>query len=51
MDIEKIILSHAARYPLMRATDGDGEITIQGDFRDKVTAILNEMGYNAKRGN
>ena len=29
----------------------DGEITIQGDFRDKVTAILNEMGYNAKRGN
>ena len=29
----------------------DGEITIQGDFRDKVTAILNEMGYYAKRGN
>lgn len=29
----------------------DGEITIQGDFRDKVTAILNELGYNAKRGN
>ena len=29
----------------------DGEITIQGEFRDKVTAILNEMGYNAKRGN
>ena len=29
----------------------DGEITIQGDFRDKVTAILKEMGYNAKRGN
>ena len=29
----------------------DGEITIQGDFRDKVTAILGEMGYNAKRGN
>ena len=31
--------------------EGDGEITIQGDFRDKVTAILKEMGYNAKRGN
>ena len=28
-----------------------GEITIQGDQRDKVTAILNEMGYKAKRGN
>lgn len=29
----------------------DGEITIQGDFRDRVTSILGEMGYNAKRGN
>ena len=29
----------------------DGEITIQGDFRDRVTAILNDMGYKAKRGN
>lgn len=29
----------------------NGEITVQGDFRDKVTAILKEMGYNAKRGN
>ena len=29
----------------------DGEITIQGDQRDKVTALLKEMGYNAKRGN
>lgn len=29
----------------------DGEITIQGDFRDKVTALLREMGYKAKRGN
>ncbi len=29
----------------------DGEITVQGDFRDKVTAILVEMGYKAKRGN
>lgn len=29
----------------------DGEITIQGDFRDRVTAILKELGYNAKRGN
>ena len=29
----------------------DGEITIQGDLRAKVTALLKEMGYNAKRGN
>lgn len=29
----------------------DGEITIQGDLRDKVTALLQSMGYNAKRGN
>ena len=29
----------------------DGEITVQGDFRDKVTALLTQMGYNAKRGN
>lgn len=29
----------------------DGEITIQGDFRDKVVALLKEWGYNAKRGN
>lgn len=29
----------------------DGEITIQGDMRDKVTSLLQEMGYNAKRGN
>lgn len=29
----------------------DGEITIQGDFRERVTSILNEMGYKAKRGN
>lgn len=29
----------------------NGEITIQGDFRDKVTAMLKDMGYNAKRGN
>ena len=28
-----------------------GEITIQGDFRDRVTALLKEMGYKAKRGN
>lgn len=32
-------------------TAKDGEITIQGDQRDKVTAILNQMGYKAKRGN
>lgn len=29
----------------------DGEITIQGDLRDKVTVLLKGMGYNAKRGN
>lgn len=29
----------------------DGEITIQGDLRDKVTALLCEMGYQARRGN
>lgn len=29
----------------------DGEITLQGDLRDKVTGLLLEMGYNAKRGN
>ena len=29
----------------------DGTITIQGDFRDKVTGMLKDMGYNAKRGN
>ena len=32
-------------------TAKDGEITIQGDFREKVTALLREMGYQAKRGN
>ena len=29
----------------------DGEIVIQGDFRDRVTELLREAGYNAKRGN
>lgn len=29
----------------------DGQITIQGDFRDRVTSLLKELGYNAKRGN
>lgn len=28
-----------------------GEITIQGDFRDKITALLLSMGYKAKRAN
>ena len=32
-------------------TAKDGEITIQGDLRDKVMALLQSMGYNAKRGN
>ena len=29
----------------------DGEIIIQGDFRDKITALLTQDGYKAKRGN
>ena len=29
----------------------DGEILIQGDCRDKVTTLLTDMGYAAKRGN
>ncbi|MCQ2140671.1 MAG: translation initiation factor [Bacteroidales bacterium] len=32
-------------------TAKDGEITIQGDLRDKVTNLLLGMGYKAKRGN
>lgn len=32
-------------------TAKDGEITIQGDLRNKVTALLCAMGYRAKRGN
>jgi len=32
-------------------TAKDGEITIQGDLRDKLVALLQGMGYNAKRGN
>ena len=32
-------------------TAEDGEITIQGDLRDKVVSLLTGMGYNAKRGN
>lgn len=29
----------------------DGEIIIQGDFRDKVVSLLSAMGYKVKRGN
>jgi len=29
----------------------DGEIVIQGDFRDRVVSLLKDMGYRAKRGN
>lgn len=32
-------------------TAKDGEITIQGDLRDKLVQMLQSMGYNAKRGN
>lgn len=29
----------------------DGEIVVQGDWRDRAVEILTKMGYNAKRGN
>ena len=29
----------------------DGEIIIQGDFRDKIVELLTKDGYKAKRGN
>lgn len=29
----------------------EGEIVIQGDFRDRVVDLLTKLGYNAKRGN
>ena len=29
----------------------EGEIIIQGDFRDRIVTLLKDMGYNAKRGN
>ena len=32
-------------------TAKDGEITLQRDLRDKVVALLQSMGYRAKRGN
>lgn len=32
-------------------TAKDGEITIQGDLREKVTTLLCTMGYKARRGN
>ena len=31
-------------------TAKNGEITIQGDFRDRITSLLNEVGYRGKRG-
>lgn len=29
----------------------DGEITVQGDLRDKIVDILTKLGYKAKRAN
>lgn len=29
----------------------NGEIVLQGDFRDRVASLLKDMGYRAKRGN
>lgn len=29
----------------------DGQIVIQGDFRDRTVELLLKLGYNAKRGN
>ena len=29
----------------------DGEILLQGDFRDRIVTLLNAAGYRAKRGN
>lgn len=29
----------------------EGEIIIQGDFRDRIVSLLRSMGYNARRSN
>ena len=49
-------LSELARALKVKLGEGgaakDGEIVIQGDFRDRIVELLVKMGYaNAKRGN
>ena len=43
-------VAHMHRHPELIYVE-DGEITIQGDFRDRIVSLLKDMGYKAKRGN